>query len=124
MRITPLRQIEKRFILRALRLCEDDKPKAATALGISLKTLYNKLNSYGIFKPRERAASIVGMRVVYVGPRLQLDATAAEETVWAGVCTEYRRRTAKRSATAYVKFDNGRSGWVKAVNLKGEDDGN
>lgn len=41
-----LREIEKYAILAALRRNAGNKPKTAAQLGISLKTLYNKLNSY------------------------------------------------------------------------------
>lgn len=39
-----LREIEREAIYQALELFQGDKPKAAQHLGISLKTLYNKLN--------------------------------------------------------------------------------
>jgi two-component system NtrC family response regulator len=39
-----LRELEMRAIYEALQRCGGNKPKAAEQLGISLKTLYNKLN--------------------------------------------------------------------------------
>lgn len=39
-----LSQVEYETILKALEMFNGDKPKAAKSLGISLKTLYNKLN--------------------------------------------------------------------------------
>jgi two-component system NtrC family response regulator len=39
-----LRDLEMRAIYDALDRCGGSKPKAAEELGISLKTLYNKLN--------------------------------------------------------------------------------
>jgi len=42
----PLKELERRMILATLEHCEDDKPRAAAALGISLKTLYNRLKRY------------------------------------------------------------------------------
>lgn len=44
---TPLDEVERRHILSTLAHFEGDKKKTAKALGISLKTLYNRLNKYG-----------------------------------------------------------------------------
>jgi DNA-binding NtrC family response regulator len=44
---TPIADVERRLILATLEHCDRDKKKAAEALGISLKTLYNRLNEYG-----------------------------------------------------------------------------
>jgi DNA-binding NtrC family response regulator len=38
--------MEKRLILRTLEHFGGNKPSTAEALGISLKTLYNRLNAY------------------------------------------------------------------------------
>jgi transcriptional regulator with PAS, ATPase and Fis domain len=46
--ITPIREMERDMILRALEETGQDKRRAAQLLGISLKTLYNKLAKYGI----------------------------------------------------------------------------
>src|SRR5437762_3510799 len=46
--VTPIREMERDLILRALDETNQDKRKAAQLLGISLKTLYNKLAKYGI----------------------------------------------------------------------------
>ena len=43
---TDLATVERRVILATLNLLEGDKRKAARTLGISLKTLYNRLNVY------------------------------------------------------------------------------
>ena len=43
---TSLGEVEQRLILATLEDCEGDKKKAAEVLGISLKTLYNRLNDY------------------------------------------------------------------------------
>jgi len=43
---TPLQEAERELIIRTLYLKEGSKPCAAESLGISLKTLYNRLNSY------------------------------------------------------------------------------
>ena len=42
----PLHEIEKDVILRTLKLANNNKTKAAEILGISLKTMHNKLNKY------------------------------------------------------------------------------
>jgi len=39
-------EVERRLILATLREFSEDKPKSASVLGISLKTLYNRLNYY------------------------------------------------------------------------------
>ena len=46
--IVPIREMERDAILRALDETAQDKRRAAQLLGISLKTLYNKLAKYGI----------------------------------------------------------------------------
>jgi DNA-binding NtrC family response regulator len=46
--IVPIREMEREAILRALEETHQDKRRAAQLLGISLKTLYNKLAKYGI----------------------------------------------------------------------------
>jgi DNA-binding NtrC family response regulator len=38
--------VERRVILATLERCGGDKKRAAQILGISLKTLYNRLNVY------------------------------------------------------------------------------
>lgn len=42
-------ELEKRYILKALNYFEGNKTRAANALGITIKTLYNKLHEYGEF---------------------------------------------------------------------------
>lgn len=44
-----LHELEKRYIVEALRHFEGNKTQAANALGITIKTLYNKLHEYGEF---------------------------------------------------------------------------
>jgi DNA-binding NtrC family response regulator len=43
---TPLAAMEKRTILATLAHCQGNKRRAAQLLGVSLKTLYNRLNEY------------------------------------------------------------------------------
>lgn len=42
--------LEKRYILKALSYFDGNKTQAANALGITIKTLYNKLHEYGEFE--------------------------------------------------------------------------
>jgi len=44
---TPLADAQKQIILGTLKYCGGDKRRAAKALGVSLKTLYNRLSMYG-----------------------------------------------------------------------------
>jgi DNA-binding NtrC family response regulator len=44
---TPLADAQKQIILGTLKYCDGDKRRAAKALGVSLKTLYNRLGAYG-----------------------------------------------------------------------------
>jgi two-component system, NtrC family, response regulator AtoC len=45
---TSVAEAEKQLILATLQHCEGDKRKAAEVLGISLKTLYNRINAYRV----------------------------------------------------------------------------
>jgi two-component system response regulator HydG len=47
---TTLHELEKRYILKALNHFRGNKTQAAHALGITIKTLYNKLHEYGEFE--------------------------------------------------------------------------
>ena len=44
----PLASIEKQVILATLERFGHHRERAAAALGVSLKTLYNRLKSYGL----------------------------------------------------------------------------
>ncbi len=46
----PLEDVEKNHILRSLAFNSGNKTKTAQSLGITIKTLYNKLHRYGIIK--------------------------------------------------------------------------
>ncbi|TMA40461.1 MAG: sigma-54-dependent Fis family transcriptional regulator, partial [Deltaproteobacteria bacterium] len=48
----PLREIEKEYILATLTRLQNNKARTAQALGISEKTLYNKLYRYSGRGPR------------------------------------------------------------------------
>lgn len=43
-------ELEKRYIIKALTYFDGNKTQAANALGITIKTLYNKLHEYGEFE--------------------------------------------------------------------------
>jgi DNA-binding NtrC family response regulator len=47
-RVTPLEEVEKEHILRALEICDGNRTQAAKQLGISIRTLRNKLHEYGV----------------------------------------------------------------------------
>jgi DNA-binding NtrC family response regulator len=44
---TTVSEVEKALILRTIEHTRNNKTRAAEILGISLKTLHNKLNEYG-----------------------------------------------------------------------------
>ena len=50
----PLREIEKEYILATLTRLQNNKARTAQALGISEKTLYNKLYRYSGKGPRPK----------------------------------------------------------------------
>ncbi len=54
-KVVPLRDMEREMIVRALEESNYHKPQAAALLGISLKTLYNKLARFGL--PPNRASA-------------------------------------------------------------------
>ena len=43
---TSIAEEERRLILATLEQCDGDKTKAAQVLGVSVKTLYNRLNEF------------------------------------------------------------------------------
>jgi DNA-binding NtrC family response regulator len=45
---TTIEEAEKRLILRTLASTANNKTRAAEILGISLKTIHNKLHRYGV----------------------------------------------------------------------------
>ena len=54
---TALAEAERRVILTTLARYEGNKPKTAEVLGVSLKTLYNRLHEYGYWPDQDRGAS-------------------------------------------------------------------
>lgn len=52
---TPLEEIEKAHILRTLTFNRGNKTRTAQKLGITIKTLYNKLHRYGVIEPQAQA---------------------------------------------------------------------
>lgn len=50
----PLEEVERRHILRALGFFQGNKTKSAKSLGITIKTLYNKLHRYGLIGTDEQ----------------------------------------------------------------------
>ncbi|HPQ88929.1 MAG TPA: helix-turn-helix domain-containing protein, partial [Candidatus Mcinerneyibacteriales bacterium] len=44
--LIPLKEVEKRHLLRVLRACEGNKSRAAEILGVSRKFIYSKINEY------------------------------------------------------------------------------
>ena len=48
-----LEDVERQHILRSLAYHQGNKTRTAQSLGITIKTLYNKLHRYGILQPQE-----------------------------------------------------------------------
>jgi len=55
----PVEEAERRLILRTLSSMGGNKSQAAGVLGISLKTLYNRLHAYGEMAPRDEVRRVV-----------------------------------------------------------------
>lgn len=53
----PLEEVEKNHILRTLAYNHGNKTKTAQSLGITIKTLYNKLHRYGVIQPAAAEAA-------------------------------------------------------------------
>tara|TARA_R110000787_G_scaffold52713_2_gene124074 strand:+ start:252 stop:1601 length:1350 start_codon:yes stop_codon:yes gene_type:complete len=54
---TSIKDAEKSLILSTLEACQQNKTKAAKQLGITVKTLYNKLDQYGQLEPNIHAGA-------------------------------------------------------------------
>ena len=54
---TSIKEAEKSLILSTLEACQQNKTQAAKQLGITVKTLYNKLEQYGDLEPTLQASS-------------------------------------------------------------------
>ena len=54
-RVTPLAEVERQEILKAIRILHGDKLQAAKLLGIGKTTLYRKLKEYGIADPLQES---------------------------------------------------------------------
>jgi len=51
---TPLAVMERQLILATLAYCDHQKERTAALLGVSLKTLYNRLKAYGLAGQTDR----------------------------------------------------------------------
>jgi DNA-binding NtrC family response regulator len=54
--VIPLSDIEKRYILEVLQKCGGNRTHAARKLGISIRTLRNRLAEYGLAPKDEEEA--------------------------------------------------------------------
>ena len=53
--VVTLDQLEKRYVLRVLQLVKDNRSRAAMMLGIDRRTLYRRLEGWGL--PTERRST-------------------------------------------------------------------
>jgi DNA-binding NtrC family response regulator len=58
---TPLAEMEREAIFATLDFCAGNKRRAAGILGVSLKTLYNRLAAYEAGATRDTSCSAVGI---------------------------------------------------------------
>jgi two-component system response regulator HydG len=56
----PLEEVEKNHILRTLAYNHGNKTKTAQSLGVTIKTLYNKLHRYGIIQSQSEGTANAG----------------------------------------------------------------
>lgn len=63
MTIKTLAEVEKEHILAVYEQLGQDKVRVARALGVCLKTLYNKLHSYGVIGPNYHRPSTLFVEV-------------------------------------------------------------
>ncbi len=66
----PLEDLEKNHILRALAYNHGNKTKTAQSLGITIKTLYNKLHRYGFLQAQNPNDSTVELSEQKGGPEI------------------------------------------------------
>lgn len=57
-KVMTLAEVEKAHILSVLTIVGGNKVKAAEALGVSVKTIYNKLHEYGLITASEKTAAV------------------------------------------------------------------
>jgi two-component system response regulator HydG len=64
--VVTLDQLEKRYVLRVLQLVKDNRSRAAVMLGIDRRTLYRRLEGWGL--PTERRATTAPAAPTAVAP--------------------------------------------------------
>jgi DNA-binding NtrC family response regulator len=55
-----MEEVERQMLLKTLAFFNNHKPKAAQALGISLKTVYNRLARFGLVDDASETAAMSG----------------------------------------------------------------
>ena len=50
--LLPLAEVERRHVLAVVEACRGNRTDAAKILGVDRKTLYRKLQRYGVVEPR------------------------------------------------------------------------
>jgi transcriptional regulator with GAF, ATPase, and Fis domain len=76
-----LEEVEKNHILRALAFHHGNKTKTAHSLGITIKTLYNKLHRYGVIQQQPAAGATVASPVPSPAAAAKIPADGAEATM-------------------------------------------
>lgn len=104
--------IEKEIILTALRFYGYNKATTARSLGISVKTLYNKLESYGVKSQRDPSdkADPILTNKVQAQKRAQMESAVKSGPQKQPVSVRERKEIQEMPSARVANNDTGKSG--------------